>query len=124
MLDYDIGEQDDAVSYYLFLDDERNPVDVFWVDIPTGVEWVIVRSQPEFEKVVLERGMMEHCSFDNDLGAPENGEGRFCARWLVDQLLDGRIAFNPRFTFTVHSKNNVAAEWITQYLNQYLGMAT
>ncbi|PZR72527.1 MAG: hypothetical protein DI537_47420 [Stutzerimonas stutzeri] len=63
--------------------------------------------------------MPDTISFDNDLG-DGMGEGRFCARWLVDQLLDGTIAFNDKFTFTVHSKNGVAAEWITQYLNQYL----
>ncbi len=104
--------------YNLFLDDERFPHNVTWIAIHEG-PWVIVRSQAEFEAHVLEHGMPDVISFDNDLG-DGMGEGRFCARWLVDQLLDGRIAFNPRFTFTVHSKNNVAAEWITQYLNQYL----
>lgn len=107
--------------YNLFLDDERYPENVTWITLHEG-PWVIVRSQPEFEAYVLEHGMPDVISFDNDLGPPETGvgEGYWCAKWLVEQLLDERIAFNPRFTFTVHSKNNVAAESITRYLNQYL----
>lgn len=107
------------MSYYLFLDDERNPDDVFWVDIPQNVDWVIVRSQDAFEDTVLHRGFPLHISFDNDLGI-DMGEGRYAAQWLVEQLMDETIMFDPDFTFTVHSKNNVAAEWITQYLNSYI----
>jgi hypothetical protein len=104
--------------YKLFLDDERIPSDVTWIVMHDG-PWVIVRSQPEFEAYVLAHGMPDVISFDNDLGTGM-GEGRFCARWLVEQLLDGIVVFNPAFAFTVHSKNTVAAEWITQYLDQYL----
>lgn len=105
------------MAYNLFLDDERIPSRVTWVTLP-DVEWVIVRTQAEFEAFVLENGLAAHFSFDNDLGTGM-GEGRYCVKWLVDRFLDGDIEFRP-FTFTVHSKNTVAAEWITQYLNQYL----
>lgn len=105
--------------YNLFLDDERDPSHVTWMNIHPG-PWVIIRTQADFERHVLENGMPDTISWDNDLG-DGMGEGRFCARWLVDRILDGSVAYNPHFTFTVHSQNPVASEWITQYLNQFIG---
>lgn len=110
------------MSYYLFLDDERNPSDVHWIDLPQ-VEWVIARTEEQFKETVLERGMMKFCSFDNDLGTGM-GEGRYCAKWLIDRLLDGEMDFDPEFAFAVHSKNPIAAEWINQYICAFLKWRT
>lgn len=106
------------MSYYLFLDDERDPEDVFWVLLPQA-EWVIVRNATQFRNYITENGIGAHISFDNDLG-PKMLEGRHCAAWLVEEVLDGRLSFPDDFRFTVHSKNPIAAEWITQYLTQFL----
>lgn len=106
---------------YLFLDDERFPFDVTWVklpDIPVE-DWLVVRSQWLFETVVKEHGIPNHISFDNDLG-DGMGEGIFCAQWMVDQVLDGNLEWNPNFSFTVHSKNGVAAERIIGLLNNFI----
>lgn len=104
-------------GYNLFLDDERNPEHVTWINIGAG-PWVIVREQHQFEKTILELGIPETISFDNDLGI-NNGEGRYCARWLVEAVLDGKLTWKP-FTFHVHSMNNVAADAIKGLLNPFL----
>lgn len=102
----------------LFLDDERNPQDVTWITLRDG-EWDIVRNQDEFQEYILKNGLPSMISFDNDLGEGM-GEGIFCAKWLVDSILDGEVKWNPRFQFTVHSKNNVAAERINGLLSSFI----
>lgn len=109
------------MSYYLFLDDERFPSEVKWVSLPTEVDWVIVRTQTDFENTLLTQGCPIYASFDNDLGVG-CGEGRKCARWMVEQVLDGKLTIPEGFSYTVHSKNVVAAAWITQYLDQFLAI--
>ncbi len=104
--------------YNLFLDDERMPEHVTWVNIGPG-PWTIVRTQNDFQNHILEHGLPANISFDNDLGIGD-GEGRDCAKWLVAQWLDGTLPLDPEFTFTVHSMNFVAVEWINQYLRKYL----
>ena len=104
------------MSYHLFLDDERMPGDVTWIELPSA-KYVIVRNMAEFVKTIEERGLPIHISFDNDLGARSAPEGRDCAKWLVDQYLDGK--FKESITFTVHSKNVVAAAWINDYLKRF-----
>lgn len=106
------------MSYYLFLDDERNPEDVTWVNLP-NVDWVIVRTQDEFEDYIMENGMFKFCSFDNDLGV-DNGEGRYCVKWLVDQMICGKLDMQE-FEYTVHSKNPIAKDWINSYLKSFFG---
>jgi hypothetical protein len=101
----------------LFLDDERNPEDVFWISLPEG-PYVIVRSFEEFSKYIMEQGIPSFITFDNDLGEPQ--EGIHCVQWMVEMALDGAIGFPEDFSFTVHSKNNIAADRIQNYLNNYL----
>lgn len=100
----------------LFLDDERMPGDVTWVALHNG-PYDIVRTQDEFEAYVLEHGIPNIISFDNDLG-DGCGEGRHCVKWMVKQVENGTLAFPDDFQFTVHSRNTVAGPWIEQYLNQ------
>lgn len=102
----------------LFLDDERLPEDVTWVRLEDA-PYAVVRTYDEFVAYVEEHGIPEFISFDNDLGC-RGGEGRNCAKWLVEAVLDGRAHFPSDFRFTVHSKNPVAAEWIEQYLGNFL----
>ena len=105
------------MSYNLFLDDERSPRDVSWIQLPNDRPYVIVRNIREFQSHILSNGIdMAHISFDNDLGYNEP-EGRDCVKWLVEQMLDGILV--GRFTYTVHSKNVVAAAWIQQYLDRF-----
>jgi hypothetical protein len=106
------------MSYYLFLDDERLPEHVTWVKLPE-VKWVIVRNQSEFEHIITTRGIPSHISFDNDLGKGM-GEGIFCVKWMVEKIMDRDLAFPPDFSYTIHSKNNIAAKAIDSYLGSFI----
>lgn len=46
-------------------------------------------------------------------------EGKDCAKWLVEQVLDGELEWNPQFQFTVHSKNIEAAKDIRVLLSNF-----
>lgn len=83
------------MNYKLYLDDERTP--------KTAGPWVIVRNIDEFKKVILQRGIPEEISFDNDLGEGEGRDGIDCAKWMVyDMKFDLR-----NMKVNVHSANPV-----------------
>lgn len=84
----------------LFLDDERNPEQVFWMPIDmTEYSWRIARSFEEFTTAIGEE-MPSFISFDHDLGPDKDGMD--CAKWLVEFCLDNKCDCP---TFQVHSKN-------------------
>ncbi len=112
------------MTYRLFLDDERIPGDVTWVELPPGPgPWIIVRTQDEFESYITKHGMPDVISFDNDLGRG-NGEGRKCVKWLVEQVMDGAMVFPPHFTYSIHSKNVPATIWMHHYLERFFRFIT
>ena len=55
----------------LFLDDERKPSDVKWLDLPP-VTWTIVKSYDEFVRAVKTHGVPAMVSLDHDLAYPEH----------------------------------------------------
>lgn len=90
------------MSYKMFIDDERFPVD-------DG--WTIVRSSNDAIRYVEEHGIPEYISFDHDLGG--NDTSRIFILWLIDYMLDNDISFKTiNFEFYVHSQNPIGAEWI------------
>lgn len=101
---------------YLFLDDERNPSDIFWNGILYNqLNWDIVRNYKEFKDYVIENGIPDILSFDNDLA--EEKEGYDCAKWLCETYcVDNKTNIKE---FLVHSKNNVMNAKITIYLTWF-----
>src|SRR5690554_5120726 len=90
------------MSYRLFLDDERSPRKVTWVDLPLG-PWEVVRSYREFVRTIETRGIPAFVAFDHDLapehyaasveneGPRDSGRvetGADCARWLVTRCIE------------------------------------
>lgn len=121
----------------LFLDDERKPSDVTWIDIGSG-PWEIVRSYDEAVAWVQQNGFPDVISFDHDLGyekfdTNENGiivvtdsrpapSGFDFAKWLIEYDMDlspGFDGFPEDFKFTVHSMNPVGAKNIRGLLDSY-----
>lgn len=113
------------MSYNLFLDDVRDPTAVSWVTIPEG-PWTVVRNYLDFVRVIENRGMPDHISFDHDLadehyknqrgGKFAEKTGLDCAKWLVEHCaLFGRQL--P--TYTVHSMNPVGKENIIRLLDGF-----
>ena len=96
----------------LFLDDERNPIDVFWNgNIYNESDWYIVRNYEEFVHHITKNGLPSLISFDNDLA--QVYEGIDCAKWLIDYCINNKL---PICNYLVHSKNPVAKERISTLL--------
>ncbi len=120
------------MKYNLFLDDERNPEAVFnytKLDIYKNLHWVIVRNYNEFINNIIKNGLPEIVSFDHDLADInydsktakqsfnyQEKTGYDCAKWLVDYCIDKQLNFP---VYYIHSKNQVGAENIKQYLLNY-----
>ena len=105
-------------KYKLFLDDIRD-VKMVYKNL-TDNYFVIVRNFDDFKKVILENGLPELISFDNDLGLDENDiiaeDGYAAAKWLVYE--SGLDLENLKFN--VHSANPVAAQQIQSLLDNYI----
>jgi len=99
--------------YQLFLDDERIPEDVFWINIPKG-DYVIVRTAEQFKQYIQEHGLPSHVSFDHDLGDDPNGYD--CAKWLVNYCIETKQKFP---SYTVHSQNPIGKDNIIGYIDNY-----
>lgn len=115
------------MSYNLFLDDTRDPIDVYWIKLPS-VKWSIVRNYKQFIDTILRDGVPEMISFDHDLANEHYIEyedchneklitglrgkinyekfqektGRDCAMWLATYCLDKNI---PIPLYYLHSRN-------------------
>ena len=112
----------------IYLDDVRTPVDK---------DWTIVRNFDEFVSTVMYIGLdnIELISLDHDLGDTAMAEwhrnvyhnytldynnitektGMDCAKWLVDQWLEGA----PIVDVVVHSANAIGSANIMGYINNY-----
>ena len=112
----------------IYLDDVRTPIDK---------DWIIVRNYYEFISKVKEIGLenIELISLDHDLGDTAMTEwhrnvyhnytldynnitektGMDCAKWLVDQWLEGA----PVVEVVVHSANAIGSANIMGYINNY-----
>jgi len=117
------------MDYNLFLDDERLPGHVTWVELPSTT-WQVVRDFDEFVMTVQEYGLPVYVTFDHDLadqmyGHGLNGDaipyetytektGYDCAKWLVQYCIDNNLKFPE---YQVHSMNPIGKENIIQYIN-------
>ena len=102
------------MTYHLFLDDERTPEQVTWVQLP-NVVWTIVRTVEAFEETLKTQGRPESVSFDNDLQTKL--EGRHAARLLCNHCLDNNWELP---TCYIHSKNPEAWKVIESILNSFI----
>lgn len=106
------------MAYKLFLDDIRD-VHMVYKKL-TNDDFVVVINFQDFKKVILENGLPELISFDNDLGLDENDiiaeDGYAAAKWLVYE--SGLDLINLKFN--VHSANPVASQQIQGLLDNYI----
>lgn len=106
------------MAYKLFLDDIRD-VKMVYKNLNDD-DFVIVRNFDDFKKVILENGLPELISFDNDLGLDEHDniaeDGYAAAKWLVYE--SGLDLENLKFN--VHSANPVASVQIQSLLDNYI----
>jgi hypothetical protein len=111
------------MSYNLFIDDERVPMDVKWgtwqdKTLYRDSDWVIARNWLDVLEIVVTFGFPNLISFDHDLGDGEK-TGYEIAQKLCDMIMDG-VDLPENFEFKVHSKNPVGAENIHRYMDNFL----
>jgi hypothetical protein len=94
--------------YHLFLDDERMPKDVKWVDLPP-VAWTIVRSYNEFVATIERDGLPQTVTFDHDL-ADEHYQEYHVAH-------DDKMLTKGTFRYDKMKEKTGfhAAKWLAQY---------
>lgn len=98
-----------AMSYKLFIDDERDPVKM------ENEHWLIARTSEEAILAVTVMGMPTYISFDHDLGGIDTS--MVFVDWLISWCLDNNHA--PNFDFYVHSQNPVGVANINGRLHSF-----
>lgn len=112
------------MEYNLFIDDERDPNEVYWVapvDLYKQGEWIICRQWDDVLIHIKTFGMPKVISFDHDLGDVKS-DGYQIAKFLCDLDMNGSndFRFPDEFEFFVHSQNPVGAKNIRDYMTNYL----
>lgn len=97
------------MTYKLFIDDERHPIDGDWVieRSSAGAIWAVeVYSIPSF------------ISFDHDLGGEDTS--MVFIKWLIDYMLDKNLQFPEGFDFYVHSQNPIGKANIEHLMRGFI----
>jgi hypothetical protein len=120
------------MSYHLFLDDERFPKDVKWIELPP-LNWVFARNYNQFVQIIKTRGIPATVSFDHDLCQEHYDEyavahdkrmlsfgtiryhifkeksGYECAQFLAEQCVAQKVAIPPYYIHTLNGlgKTNI-----------------
>lgn len=108
------------MSYFLFLDDIRIPSDVTWCDWRKNkLQIITTRTVDDFKKVITERGIPEHLTFDYDL-FNWDGTGLDCAKFFAEFVETNDIHLPDNFYYYVHSLNEQGAYKIRDYMTSFL----
>lgn len=132
------------MSYHLFLDDNRKPSEVKWLDLPP-YNWVVVKSYAEFVRTITEKGIPETISFDHDLADEHYAEytaahdensksfgtirydhlhektGMECALWLAHLCIERNV---PIPSYYIHTLNPIGRQNISSVLESARKMLT
>lgn len=101
----------------IFLDDERNPEDVTWIQYPEGIEWYVVRRMNDFLFCIYNMENTDYVvSFDHDLQdynlAGKENTGHDCLKSLVDYCMDKGYMLPECF---FHTQNPVGKKNMVSY---------
>lgn len=100
----------------LFIDDSRTPGQFYGFGLAN--KWDKVKTYNEAIEYFEKNGIPDFISFDHDLG--EEKTGYDITKWLINQVLDGKLNFPKNFKFFVHSSNIVGKENIIKLLENFL----
>lgn len=103
------------MSYVLFIDDLRNPIDVGVAS--NTYEIVVARNSLDAINIVKQRGCPLGIHFDHDLGGDDTAM-RFLD-WFINHDMANDI-IHPPFFYKVHSQNPVGRDNIIGKLDGYL----
>lgn len=108
------------MTWKLFLDDERNPSDVTWIQYPFDLGgFIVCRSSADAISEIHKQGSIpETISFDHDLGGDDTG--MIFLNQIVELLISGQYQFPEKFGYVVHSKNPVGGGNIMFLMNNVI----
>ena len=107
----------------LFLDDERNPQDVTWINYPESIDWTVVRSYDKFFHEFY-RETFRVFSFDHDI-QDFNHRGVELTGYTVLRAMLDTFLTTPHGLFTFpeqvffHTKNLIGKENMESYWNNF-----
>ena len=120
------------MSYYLFLDDIRQPEEAFSYTknlLYLNKKWLVVKSYDEFIKCIEENGVPHTISMDHDLSYDHYNHQEFinydevektgyhCAVWLIEYCMDNQLQIPSGVL--IHSMNPVGSENIRSVFHTY-----
>ncbi len=110
------------MTWNLFIDDERWPIDATWAEwYGKREDWFVARDWHEVQSLIETYGMPEFISFDHDLGPDDvTINGYQIAQHIVDKDIAGEWTIPENFGFYVHSKNPIGRKNIEGLLNRYI----
>lgn len=103
----------------LFLDDERNPEDVTWINYPKDAEFTVVRNFEQFMKAVKTSEVFDAFSLDHDIQDFKFGREFTGYTCLMEVMTNWMTALPP--CVVAHSKNPIGAKKITDLYESYKG---
>jgi hypothetical protein len=101
------------MTWFLFLDDLRNPVDAGFRD-STARGFVVARSTVEAIALVRDKGMPKLMSLDHDLGGADTS--MVFLRWLSREFWDGHMTVPE---YHIHSQNPVGRQNIAAFMSSW-----
>ena len=107
----------------LFLDDERNPEDVTWIEYPENIDWTMVRSYSEFF-YKLHRGQFQVFSFDHDI-QDYNHRGVELTGYSALKAMVDTFLTTPHGLYTLpgqvlfHTRNPIGKTNMESYWNNF-----
>ena len=107
----------------LFLDDERVPQDVTWINYPESIDWTVVRSYDEFFHEFY-RETFRVFSFDHDIQDFNHRGVELTGYIVLKAMLDTFLTtHHGLFTFPeqvfFHTKNPIGKENMEAYWNNF-----
>lgn len=111
----------------IFLDDERSPCDVTWIELCEKKGWYIVRNYNDFVSLIEDKidwlNPPKIISFDHDIASfdidGKEKTGYDCLKFLIEYCHLNNI-FPPECIF--HTMNSVGKNNMQSYYNNYLNM--
>ena len=101
----------------LFLDDEREPDDVYWIEFNySKYDVTIVRNAAEFLDAI-KKDSYDVISYDNDLSIGQL-EGYYIFQELCGMYMDAKINWFPS-TLIFHTMNDIARSNMVSFANNF-----
>lgn len=108
--------------FMIFLDDERNPEDVTWMDYSEVDDFIVVRNSAQFKDVThrhLHKKLLISLDHDiQDFNKDTEVTGYDCLKWLVNVCYLNKIDID-NVTVKFHTQNPVGKKNMETYWNNF-----